>query len=245
MQVLRRNLFKSELDEYIANADVRELQRAYTEKLLGYNTNEGFDEMRETTSLQQDLIRAQIGAYGRRGTTTTPGEQKPYTPTFSQAGDITADSIAPIILQYLEAEGEHVVAPWDFGKAQYWPPGFQADRPWTSTDPNELTQTNLLRRAGAELVKELTLHRGLSRQNAMQMIPELWDEFLTTKNGAKILKRLERTAKVDGYDPFKLREEMRKIIYNGAMNYMQFGASERPAGVETPDADKILDMELP
>ncbi len=245
MQVLRRDLFQAELDDYVAGKENRGLKREYDRKLLEYSTGAGFDEMIEDKSLQQDLIRAQIGAYNRRGTTTTglPDALKPYKPTFSQAGDITAESIAPTILRHLEVEGE--IGFWkDWGNAQLIPPGFQSDRPWTSTDPNKMTQTRLLRRAGAELVKELVGHRGLSPVNAMQMIPNLWDEFLTTEDGKKILKRLERTASADGYDVFQLREEMRNIIYSGARNYLQFGESDRPAGVETDDADAILDMPL-
>ena len=231
---LRRSLFKSELDDYKANQEVRNLTRQYNEKVGRYNLNEGWDEMLEDKSLSQDLMRAQIGAYNRRTSSTG----RSGGPTWSQTRDITVENLAPVVLDHLKSEGESAVWPWD-KRAQFWPPGFQADRPFVSEDPNEVTQTHLLRQAGGHLIEEL-IARGVDPNMALQMVPFYWDQILDTK-GSDVLKRLKRTAQPEGYDDLELRKVLRDSVYRGAMNYLRFKQPERPEGAATDDADKLLD----
>lgn len=233
MMHLRKNIFENELAEYDANAPIRDLQRQYNKKLLGYNIGEGWDETLEERSLAQDLTRAQINAYNRPRSTTSGRSG----PTWTQTRDITIENLAPSVLKYLKGAGEHAVMPWH-KDAQFWPPGFQADRPWVSENKNEITQTKLLRQAGGHLIEEL-IARGVDPQTALTMVPDYWDQILDTK-GSDVLKRLKRSSGGQ-YDDLKFRKVLRDIVHQGAMNFMQFGHYDRPQGAGTSDADKVLD----
>lgn len=236
MMHLRRSLFKSELDDYKANQEGRNLTRQYNEKLGRYNLGQGWQEFLEDQSLKQDLMRAQIGAYNRPRATSRSGG-----PTWSQTRDITVENLAPVVLKHLKDEGEHYVAPWhkDFQLFQWGVPLFsESDRPFVSEDPNEVTQTHLLRQAGGHLVEELIL-RGVDPQTAMQMVPFYWDQILDAK-GSDVLKRLNRALQAEGYDDLELRKIYRDTVYEGAMNHMVFKQPNRPENV-SPEAQRLLD----
>ena len=188
----------------------------------------------EDRELDRRYKEAQIFNLTRPRATTGRGGG----PTWSQTRDITIENLAPTVLKHLKREGESAVWPWD-KRAQFWPPGFQADRPFVSEDPNEWTQTKGLRQAGAHLVEELIL-RGVDPNTAMQMVPVYWDQILDSK-GSDVLKRLNRTSQAAGYDNLELRKIYRDTVYEGAMNYMRFKQPNRPAGAATDDADKLLD----
>jgi hypothetical protein len=236
MMRLRRDLFKSELDAYMANEDLRDATRRYNEKRMNYNLGEGWDETLEERELAQDLTRAQINAYNRRGTPTSGGRLP--APTWSQTREITVESLAPGVLKYLEDQGEHLVPPWHKDFQLQWF-GFESDRPWSSEDPNEVTQTQLLRQAGGHLVEEL-IARGVDPQTALTMVPFYWDQIIDTE-GSDVFKRLKRTAEPEGYDDLELRKVLRDSVYQGAMNFLQFKNYERPQGATGQDADKLLD----
>jgi len=234
---MRRQVFQNELDEYAANQGVRDVERRLKLKQGEYNLGQGWQEYLEDKSLSQDLMRAQINNLNR----PRPSSTSRTGPTWLQTRDITVEGLAPVVLKHLKGEGESAVWPWD-KQAQFWPPGFQADRPFVSEDPNAVTQTSLLRQAGAHLIEELML-RGTDPNLAMQMVPFYWDQILDTK-GSDVLKRLNRASKAAGYDDLELRKIYRDTVYEGAMNYMRFKKPDRPAGVDMPDADKLLDTPI-
>lgn len=234
---LRRNLFKSELDDYTANQQVRNLERQLREKQGEYNLGQGWQEYLEDKSLSQDLMRAQINAYNRPRSTSRSGGG----PSWTQTRDITVEGLAPVVLDHLKSEGEGWEWPWS-KNAQYWPPGRHADRPFVSENPNDVTQTKLLRQAGSHLVEELML-RGVDPNLALTMVPAYWDQILDSK-GSDVLKRLKRTSKAAGYDDLELRKVLRDEVYRGAMNFMRFKQPDRPEGANTDDADKLLDTPI-
>ena len=236
-RTLQRKQLTNEIGEWDENADVRDLTRQYQEKLGHYNLGQGWTEYLEERDLSQELTSAQIDAYKRRGTTTSGRSG----PTWSQTQDITVENLAPVVLKHLEDRGEHAVMPWH-KDAQAWPPGFKANRPFVSEDPNEVTQTKLLRQAGGYLVEEL-IARGVDPQTAIQMVPSYWDRILDTK-GSDVLKRLERASQAEGYDDLELRKVLRDSVYRGAMNYLNYGQPERPEGVGGSEAEKLLDMDM-
>ena len=234
--LLRRQLFKNELDEHAANEEVRNLERQLREKQGKHNLNEGWNEALETESLKQDHIRAQIFNL-RRPRTGTSGRSGP---TWTQTRDITIESLAPIVSKYLEDEGEY--HEWNPLKWQWWPPGIQTDRPFVSEDPNVISQVRLLRQVGGHLVEEL-INRGVDPQMALTMMPDYWDKILDKEKG--ILNRLKRTSQAAGYDQLEIRKVFRDEVYKGAMNYLRFGEYNRPEDASTSGADKFLDTEIP
>ena len=241
---MRRQIVQNELDEYDANEQVRTLTRQYNEKLGHYNLNEGWNEMLEDQSLKQDLIRAQINAYNRPR--STPSSRS--GPTWTQTRDITIENLAPPVLKYLRDEGEHWKAPFTKGHQWQWgsliPPFIwpQSDRPFVSEDPNEVTQTKLLRQAGGHLVEEL-INRGVDPEMVLTMIPDYWDQILDAK-GSDVLKRLKRTSQAEGYDELELRKILRDEVYRGAMNYLQTGHYDRSPKTGASGADKLLDTPI-
>lgn len=238
---MRRQMLQNELDEYAANEQVRNLTRRYNEKLGEYNLGQGWQEFLEDKSLSQDLTRAQINAYNRPRSTSSSRDG----PTWTQTRDITIENLAPPVLKYLRDEGEHWKAPFtkDF-QLQWGFPFAESDRPFVSEDPNEVTQTKLLRQAGGHLVEEL-INRGVDPKMVLMMVPDYWDQILDSK-GSDVLKRLKRTSKAEGYDDLELRKILRDEVYRGAMNYLRFGEYDRPSGApETPEVDKLLDTPIP
>ena len=242
---MRRQIVQNELDEYAANEQVRNLTRRYNEKLGEYNLGEGWKEYLEDKSLSQDLTRAQINNLNRPRSTSSSRSG----PTWTQTRDITIENLAPPVLKYLRDEGEHWKAPFTKGHQWQWgsliPPFIwpESDRPFVSEDPNEVTQTKLLRQAGGHLVEEL-INRGVDPEMVLTMIPDYWDQILDAK-GSDVLKRLKRTSQAEGYDELELRKILRDEVYRGAMNYLQTGHYDRSSKTGTSaGADKLLDTPI-
>lgn len=244
MMPMRRQLFKNELDEYMANKDVRDLERQLKIKQGEYNLGQGWKEYLEDKSLSQDLTRAQINNLNRPRSTTSSRSG----PTWTQTRDITIENLAPSVLKYLRDEGEHWKAPFTKGHQWQWgsliPPFIwpESDRPFVSEDPNEVTQTKLLRQAGGHLVEEL-INRGVDPEMVLTMVPDYWDQILDSK-GSDVLKRLKRTSQAEGYDDLELRKILRDEVYRGAMNYLQSGHYDRSPKTGTSGADKLLDTPI-
>ena len=209
-------LTREQYTDYLKDAPLRMLQRRYGQKLGEHRLSEGYwDHIDEMQRLEREKIEAEINRLNRPASSTS----KLPAPTWSQTQEITTESLAPGVLQYLEQEGEHLVPPWHKDFQWQWF-GFESDRPYVSTDPNEVTQSMLLRQSGGHLAREL-IARGVDPQVAMQMIPDYWDRILDTE-GSDVLKRLKRTLGA-AYDDLELREKLRREVYQGAWNWRQTG----------------------
>lgn len=230
-------LTREQYTEYLKDAPIRDLNRRHLQKLGEYNLGEGWNEFLENQDLEQRLKEAQIGYYNRRPTSTSSGGVRP--PTWAQQREIAIEEIAPSLLKFLEDEGEAWT--WNPLKNPGFIHGFQVDRPYTSTNPNEVTQTMLLKKAGAYLMQTLTEQTG-DPVTAAKMVVPTFEQILNTE-GSDVLKRLMRTSGAEGYDQLELRRKFNDIVHQGALNYAKFGQWNRPAGDAgaASEADKLLD----
>ncbi len=237
----RDAMTREEYMEYLRDAPLRDLERRRLQKYTEYEIGEGFDEYREDRSLKQDLIRAQINNLNRPRSTSSSGP-KPLSPTWAQTRDITVESLAPQIADHVMRYGDS--GHWNPGIPFVGGPTFKKEHPWSSTNPNDLSQTKLLRQAGANLMRELT-ERGVDPLSAQRMVPDYFDQILESRGD--LWSRLKRTSQTEGYTDAELRREIRDIVYQGAWNYTMFPEGDgdaRPGGQQGSDADAILDRPL-
>lgn len=245
----QRDMLKDRLDDYRADAPLRELQRAYNQKLGEYNLGDGWTDFldrqgdaAELRTVDIDLKRAQAAALRakERGGSSDPL----YTPLQSRN---IAKELAPTLAKFFKdnsLEGTWNPARWEWFGAP-WNNPFRVRIPFDSPDQNRNTMKNLMRQGGAYLMQTLT-EQGVDARLAAQLVGPIFEEMINnTDQGKEILKRMTKGAGESQLNPLELRRQLDAFLLEGAGNYIRYGGWQAPENASDTGADDILDRQLP